>query len=342
MPLIKTIAEIRSVIPRISNLSQNAGLPNVEKAGRMHIVPIIGKELYQDINTRYNSSDGLSDAEKELLTYIQTPLAAYSLLDDLAFLHTTITDNGIRTASTDKLQAAHRWEYRELQNTLANYGADGIEMLLDYLYDNSETLPLWTGSAAYKEVNSFLIKSGIDFSKHYPLIQPLRTYWAIKPVMADVEENYLNATLGRDLFAWVKKQSDIIVTAESGEVDVLSLCKKAVVNLVIKHASSKMAVSFGEFGFTVLASGGSRDDASDGKVAASAVDVSRQREEAALDGQNYLTKAARYLTGIANGQFSNDWENDFTTAFDKSPLKKDPNKEPYTNGNERRKIFRMN
>lgn len=340
MALIKTIAEIRKVIPRLSNLSNNASLPNVDKAGLMWIRPIIGLELYDHLDAKYNGPGPLDANEEKLLNKIHLPLAAYTLLDDLPFLHTTITDNGIRTAQTDNFTAAHRWEFNVLRGALANYAADGVDLLLQYLYKQKDAWPQWTNSDEYKEIDGFLIKTGNDFKKHYPLVQPLRTFWALKPVIEDVEENYFATSLGRDLFAWVKKQPEIIITGDGGEVDVVKFLKKACAHLTIKHAIDTMAVRFDQNGFTVLA-GGMPDDENAGKVAAVRAELLKKQEAANREGQNYLSKSMNYLVGIANGVYNNDWGNDFTTAFEHSPLKTDPESKPLTNGNERRRFIRF-
>lgn len=338
MALIKTIAEIRGVIPRLSRLSDTANLPNVDKAGRMHMLPLLGKELYNDLSTKYNANT-LSSKEQDLLKNIQLPLAAFALLDDLAFMHTIITDAGVRTAGTDKMEAAHRWEFRELQNALVNYATDGIELMLAFLYETKADWPLWTESNEFKELDSFLIITGADFKKYYPLFQPLRTFWALRPIMQDVEENYLAPTLGRDLLAWIKTQDEITITADGGEVDVKKILKRAAAQFTIKHACEVMPVRFDENGFTVVTPSGSIDSTtSDGRQAA---DVTTKLNAANREGQNNLSRSTAYLVNIANGLYTVDFGDDFTTAFDNSPLKTDPNKKPYTNGNERRKIFRF-
>lgn len=331
------------MIPKLSRLSDTANLPNVDKAGRMHLLPLLGKELYNDLNTKYNGAPPtLNASEQELLKNIQLPLAAFTLLDDMAFMHTIITDSGIRTAHTDKMEPAHRWEFMELQNALIDYATDGIELLLGYLYDNIDDWPKWTNSNEFKDIDGLLIKTGADFRRHYPLSQPLRTYWSLRPIMQDVEENYLAPSLGRDLLAWVKTQDEIVITADGGEVNVKKILKRCFAQFTIKHAVEVMPVKFDENGFTTLAFRGSLDSpTSDGRVAASVAELATKLDAANREGQNNLSRATMYLVNIANGLYNIDFGDDFTTAFDNSPLKADPNKKPYTNGNERRKIFRF-
>jgi hypothetical protein len=59
------------------------------------------------------------------------------------------------------------------------------------------------------------------------------------------------------------------------------------------------------------------------------------------DGQNYLAKAADFLSGIGLGIYTGDMGDDFAAAFATSPLNIPVDTTPMTNGNEYRKIFRF-
>ncbi len=340
MALLTTITELRAALPSLfSRLSQNANLPNIGKAQRKHINGILGNDLVDDLETKYKNN-GLSDDEKELLKLIQLPLAAYAVLDDMAFLHVIVADGGIFTAGTDKLQPAHRWEYLELKNTLQDYAIDGIEDLLAYLYDKKADFPLWADSPEFTELDSYIIKTGTDFSKYYTLYSPLYTFWALKPLLLDVEENYLAGTFGRDLLAWIKNHDKIEVTVPGGGlVDVKKLVKKAAAFLTIKHACEHFTPRLDKNGFTVVQTGNVDDNSNDGFTAATQQQVQQKKITCDKEGQNYLSKSAFYLLNVADGIYSADFDDSFTTAFEGSPLKKEPDAKPWTNGNERRKIF---
>lgn len=343
MALIKTAAELRSVLPQLlSNLSNTANLPPIDKAQRKYIRPLLGKAFLDDIEERYE--DNTLGDDEDMLKYIQLPLAAYAILDNLAFIQSTITDSGIRTMSTDKMQAAHRWEYNEIRNSLEDTAIAGVEQLLDYLYEKQTDYALWTGSDEFKELDSFLIKTGIDFAKQYPLYQPYYTYWALKPVMRDAEENYLASRLGRDLLAWVKGNAEIEIEDSSGILDVKRLLKKAIAFLTIKHACEHYNTRFDKNGFTIVNAGGSPEDqSSTGRTAASQSETEKRKQVCDRDGQNYLNKAAYYLKGMGEGKYGDTWLENvaFMEAFNHSPLKKDPKAPTYTRGNERRNIFRL-
>lgn len=337
MALIKTIAEIRAVIPRMSSLSNTANLPNVDKAARLHIVPVIGKALYNEMEAAYNAT--MSAEQTKLLKHIQLPLAAFALLGDLAFIHAVITDNGIRTNSNPNMEAAHRWEYKELEDALKTYAADGIEILLDHLYENKTSFASWTNSNEFKELDAFLIKSGTEFSKYYTLSQPLRTFWNLKPTIDLVEENYLASVFGRDLVKWIKDQEEILINITGAQIDVKKDLKKAVAYLTIKHAGETLAVQFGADGFTVMAGGGSRESTTDGKAPAGAIELNKKLEAANRDGQNYLKKVVMYLTDIAAGKHGDTLKTSIATAFETSPLNVSEDDKLPVRKNDQRKIF---
>lgn len=324
MALLKTIAELKAMIPRLSNLSNTGNMPNMDKAGKRFVLPIVGATLYNAIDTRYNLVNPdpvLSDDEKNLIAAMQLPIAAFGILSDLPFLQTVITDSGIRTPQTSTMQSAHKWEFNNLRNALYEYANDGIELLLEYLYQTINSWPQWTGSDEFKAIDNMLIKTGVDFNKQYKLLQPYRTFWELRPMMEDVEEMYLSSKLGRDLLQWVKDQDTIIINVGTGQLDVKKQLKKAVAFLTIKQATEHRAANFSNEGFTIVSLKGDPDNSDNaGRESASVTQLKLIQDTCLREGQNYLHKAANYLVGIANGQFNTDFGDEFTTAFSSSPL----------------------
>lgn len=338
MALIKTISEIRAILPHLSSLSNTAMLPNVDKSGRKHIVPIIGQAFYDSLNTKYNADPvTLTDDEAILVKYLQQPIVAAAYLDDIGLIASTITDSGIRTKTTTEMRAAFRWEVENLKTTLEDYWADGTEMLLSYLFANKNKFDSWTSSTSYAELNSFLIKTGSDFDKQYHLYRPLNNFWLLRAIMRDVEENYVNSLLGRDLVVYIKTQSTLDVVTPSGTIDLIRILKKAVAFLTIKHACEQLPVRIEKYGFTVsFRTGDVENPASAGRGSADQVLIETQKKAAERDGQHYLQSVAIYLPFLY--QKGNA---DFDTAFSNSPLNVPIDTAPTSNGNERRNIFRF-
>jgi hypothetical protein len=332
MALIKTINEIKAVLPRlVSNLTDTSLLPNFDRAEEKYLVPITGKDLYNDIVTKYNASS-LSVTEQKILKQMQLVISAYAFLDEMAFSHSKITDGGIRTLNTTQFQKAVGWEYKELKRSLENTALDGIEVLLQGLIDQNSSL--WTNSNQYKEFNSLIIKTGLDFNQYESLYQPLRTYWSIKSVVSDVQENYVRNAIGPDMIDYFISLS----APTDEEKHILKLLKKAIANYTIKHACEKYSARFDSNGFTVVAQrGGDAEGETAGRAdGVPVLDIKLKAHE--RDGNAYLAKALYEL---------NLWYNNtnvpttFKTAYEAGPLASYKQPQDRDRGNGTRKIFRL-
>jgi len=343
MAIIKTVSEIRSLMPRLfSSLSDSALLPNMDLGAWKHLVPLVGQAQYDAIDALYNANPQvMTDQEQMLLLHMQLVLAPLAVLDDMAFIHATITDNGIRTASTATMTAAHKWEFVEMKSTLLTRGKDATERLLEYLDVSVKAgwFPLYADSVPYQAHQHLLIRSSADFSKQFTLQQPQQTYFAMVPMMGDVEENYLVSTFGRDLLAWIKTKQHIeIIDGTTVVVDIMVLIKKAVAYLTIKHTCDHMTVNFTPAGFSLLA--GDQDSGTADRQQAGMNSITQKREAAARDGQNYLSRAAWYMGDLGAGTYALSIPDPlFDPAFLTSPLYVDPSKPVVirNNGNYRRR-----
>ncbi len=246
--LIKTIAEVKSVLPKlVANLNSTSLLPNFNAVEEKYLVPIIGNELYADLQTKYDGNT-LSVGELALLKHIRLVIAAYGFLDDLASTHVAITDFGVRTSATESMPKAVGWEYKAIKEFLIDKSTDGTEVLLNYLWKKKADFALWTASDQYKDFQGFLIRTGTDFNNHYKLHQPMRTFYALKGVINDVQYEYLLPALGKELLKYFVDETG--VTAE--EKVIAWTLKKALSFFTIKRAGEHYNVQFGASGFTIV------------------------------------------------------------------------------------------
>jgi hypothetical protein len=333
MALIKTINEIKAVLPRaVSNLSATSLLPNFDRAERKYLVPIIGLDLYNDFTGKYNAVPSTLDAgEVALLKHMQLVIAAYAFYDELAFTHALITDNGVRTANSQQLQKAVGWEYKDLKTALQNAAIDGIETLIQALVDSNNAL--WTGSAEYTAFKSLLINTGTEFNTIIALHQPLRTFWAIRTVVADAQENYLRNSIGPDLLEYLR---DVAAPSDE-ETYIIKLLKKALANYTIKHACEQYSAQFDVNGFTVVSTVGDQDGETAGRAGTKDL-LDLKMRACDRDGQAYLSKAMNELsllhtagTGTAN----------FTAAYIAGPMASFKVASDRNRGNASRKLFRF-
>lgn len=331
MPLITTISEIKAVLPRLlSNLSDTSQLPNFERAEEKHLLPITGRPLYDDISTKQGLGT-LNPVETKLLKQMQLVVAAFGLLDELAFGHSKITDGGVRTLTTTQFQKAVGWEYKELKNALLDSGLDGMEVLLAGLVAQNSNL--WTASDECKIFKKLLIKTGSEFDKVVKLHQPMRTFWCIRTVVADAQYNYLEQSLGLDLITYLNESA-----GTDAEKHIAALLKKALAHLSMKHALEHYAARFDINGITVVNSAMAGDDPdTTGRMAAPDM-ITLKMKAHDRDGSAYLAAARHEAYKLYNDAAA---VADFKTAYDAGPMTGYKLPADRDKGNSTRNIFRL-
>src|SRR5215217_4691014 len=104
MALIKTINELRPYLP-VAYASKIDLLPGFETAEIEYLVPVLGNALYQALSTAYDN-DSLTPAFLALLPYCRAVIAPIAFLDNLPFIQTLITNNGLIALETDNSRKA--------------------------------------------------------------------------------------------------------------------------------------------------------------------------------------------------------------------------------------------
>lgn len=294
---------------RIASVDSDSSLPDISEAEYTHIIPRIGKDLYNELHTAYTNNT-LSPIQSELLKKIQKPLAAFAYYDDLAMQHAMITDAGVRRTTTDNMPSAYRWEFDGVKETLANKACQGMEALLEWLEDNKASFPTYVGSDAYSERNRFLINSAQDFSAHYRLDQKYRTYNALLTIMDDVEQLYINSLIGADFFAELKAET----SPTALQKEVIGFLKKAICNFTINHAFEKNTVRITDQGASIYDRYADRGANDRSQPTPDMMNFTMQALQ--RDGQTYLKKAKKFLDTNASGSVLTTY---FTSDYYTSP-----------------------
>jgi hypothetical protein len=307
---------------RINFINDNSSLPDFDLAAQRFLVPIIGQELYDQLTA--------DDAypEDPLLAKCRSVLAPLGYLMELATIQTQITDSGLRTANTENLQSAHRWEYNEVKEHLADKGAYALENLLQYLFANKDSLTVWTDSDQYTEMAKLIFVNGTDFCKYFRVLHPYRVWWELRPLISEVEDFYIKSAIGEEFFNELKELED----PSPAEKKVIDLIKKAVAQTTIVKAIEKMAVRITPQGFTVLISAANNDAANAGDEAPKDNQLSMLYDSCQRSGDAYLVQLKEYLNENAAADV-------FTTFFE-SELYVSPST-TVTNPNECSKIYRF-
>jgi hypothetical protein len=141
-----------------------------------------------------------------------------------------------------------------------------------------------------------LIKTGADFNELYAIRQPHRTFFMLQPLITEIESLVMRPFVGAFTYAAriVNAQADRPVEMEAQE-----LAKRALANLTIAKATTKLHAQIGPDGFTVKIAGPS-DGHNNDKQAAPDRQLVMLAETAERDGQNFLRMLRNHLNAHAS------------------------------------------
>ncbi len=340
MALTTTIEEVKAMLPNfISNLSDTDSLPNFLAAEYKYLVPVTGVGLYNDIHTKYNTTPGaMTPDETNLLLKMRLMVVAHAYHDGLILGHITLTDNGARKFNPNDTVPVAKWEYEKLERTLLNTAYDAMEVLLLFLFEKKASFALWTASAEYISFNSLLIKTGTDFSEHFALYQPMRTFFSVRKIVRNAQDMFLVQGVGVDLLAYIIGKVD----PDTELTKIILKLKSALAFYTIKLCCEHYNVRFSHEGFTVLS--GETNDSADhgGRKSAEPTDLDMKMQAAQKMADHYMAQAQYSLVAYYNRDESPVAEDAFKTAFDAGPLKSYVDPADRTSGNETHKgVFRL-
>lgn len=235
---------------KIGFINDVSSMPDFNVAADRFLIPIIGQTLYDALIAEIESDPEVID-DIDLVNKCRAVVAPLAYLTQLAVIQAQITDSGIKTTNTENLQAAHRWEYNEVKEHLADAGAFAIENLLYFLFANKGDYDEWTGSEQYTDINSLIIKTAAEFNKLFTVSQPYRVWWDLRPTLLEVQDLFIKSTIGEEFFNELNEEED----PDDNQKHAILLIKKAAAQFTIVKAIEKRSVRFSSYGFTTKVNG---------------------------------------------------------------------------------------
>lgn len=123
-------------------------------AQRIHILPILGTALYNELNTQVLAGS-VSAANQTLITdYIQDALKFWIVYEAIDPVHYKITNKGVMTKSSDNSQPIEQLDIIRLMDRNKDRAEHFSQRLTDYLIANTATYPLFLNpGSAYDTVH---------------------------------------------------------------------------------------------------------------------------------------------------------------------------------------------
>lgn len=293
MPVITTHQQLRQYL-KVTFTAATDNLPDIVAAENTFIVPIIGSTL---LNESIAATPNTLKAN--LCNLIRAAVAPLAYWLDLATIHVQIGSAGLGVNRSDNQDPVHRWEYEQLKESLAEKGAAALEAMMQYLYTYKGALG-WTIPDGYGSI----IKTGDEFKKYYFIHQPYRTFEMLRPLLNEVEDQYLVSSIGQETFDLLKnytEQNSIVLSA-------VRLLKKAAVNYTINKAVESLPIKITVNGFTVALKE-QNDKTEQGQQIASDSQFGRLSDSTLRNANSYMKELRDLLDANATDQLFTAYKN---------------------------------
>jgi len=304
--LITTIEQLRKYVKLSYNVKDVQTLPDFEMPQWVYLKPILGKTLYDALVATPTNPDYAT-----LLEFARAVIAPTAIFHALPTTQALITDMGLKTMSSDTMQAAHRWEYKEVREELQNKAGFAAERLIEYLIEKKSELD-WQNEG----VENCIFKTGQDFGTEYFIYQPYRTFIQMLPVIREVEDHTIVTTIGDFYKSFIASTPNTQL-----EKTLMQYLRRAVANLAIAKAIESLSVKITANGFTVRMGDDADDPNRSDKTAGISflgadTQIEAKRKSAIEAGNKYLLQAKDLLDSNASADVFADY---FNSTFYSAP-----------------------
>ena len=274
--------------------------PTIRQVEEGELTAIIGKELYDSLNTAYTAAateDSLSASQKALLDKCRMLIAPYVIYHYTPKADVSLSDAGARRNETSTSKTAYNYQVLAFREQKLKEGEAAAESLLQFLEDNKEDYELWVNSDAFAEQRSVFIKSGKEFARFFRTNSPYRNYYAFRSKMVDIEEQVIKPAISTPFYTHLKTAD----TAANGtftvaEAQLMYIIKKAIANFTVASALPFHAVRIDENGLTVVANTTNYSPAGEGgRALASDSALQHIIRHANDSGKVWLKQAVDYI-----------------------------------------------
>ena len=182
MAIQHTLYISASRLKRDSALSQSVDddliMPYILLAQDMHILPILGTELDNELKDGIQNSNLTADETTLVETYIQPCLVQYSFTQLIPFLRLRFVNNAVVVmGATDQSSSASYEDLRPVMDTATNAAEFYRQRLIDYITNNTSLFPKYnTNSGADLDPTTNNYYSGLNLNPSYPMSKKLKSF----------------------------------------------------------------------------------------------------------------------------------------------------------------------
>jgi hypothetical protein len=210
--LLKTITEIKAILPIGVGNDFNRIKSHIENAENRYIKPLLGFEMYDALEALYKADESQTptDDEKlrrELLGKIQFATIYLAFYIGFDFLNVSVTDAGFQRMETERTKGLYKYQEDAIKAFFAETGFNALDDVLTFLELNIDSFEEFMTSENFnKLITSFLptvkVVEEIPFNIHRSNL----IFLALKPSIAYIEDTAIRPVLGETIYATVKTE----------------------------------------------------------------------------------------------------------------------------------------
>lgn len=263
-------------------------MPDLDAAERKFLIPVLTQPVFDVLQAQVAGNSITWTTLLNLCRAVICPLAVYL---DLPFLQASIEDGGLKTTHSDNKQAAHQWEYNKVRDALVEKGMAALEDLIDHLLISGATYN-WSND----ETKANIFRTGKDLSPRYiSLHMPNVTFQYLKPLLNEVEDHFIRASIGDDTFETLRDISN----PSAAEKVAMQLIKKCVAQYLLVRAVERMPVKITPHGLMSTLESSDGGEFQSNKTA-SETSLLRLMQAAQREGDAYHLQLKDHLNKHAN------------------------------------------
>ncbi len=240
MSIFSSNEDFRGCIPANISFSIENIEPFLVEVETTTLSQHISRELYEEVLT--NVAQG-----GELLTLCRRVVAPLALVKYLPFGEVQISDVGITTVgkSADRT-AAYAYQVANIEQAALTMGFNALEVLISFLEENVEEYPTYESSPEHTENTRLIVPNAKEFSRIYQIFNSRLTYYALRPIISNFQEDTLQKTIGTELF------TEMLTSQDQDKKELLETAKKWLVyRTLIEAFQLQLAVELNAGGLRV-------------------------------------------------------------------------------------------
>ncbi|MEI7844707.1 MAG: DUF6712 family protein [Chloroflexota bacterium] len=300
--------EVRQFVPVSVSSDFNSLLPHIANAERDYLIPVIGREMYDQLQSFYDNGSVSSDSSSSTSTESTKKIGELLLLAQSAVLHIAfwigydlinsyITDDGFKRVESEKVKSLFKYQDNSLKSYFRTNGFNGIDAILQYLEEDIDYFPKFKSSMQYTVQQSSFIPNTLTFNGIVYINNSRLTFLRMKPHLQLVEEIDIAPLLGDITLAELKDEM-LKDSPSATKMAILPYIRKALAFLASALLMEESGADLTDNGLYFTSTAATTSNDTENKPSGSdrvAILVKRNRNI----GNSYLDQIRSYLVAHA-------------------------------------------